>query len=190
MKIEINVLKEHLFLFTIVISLLLGVTYVIAWGSGDPTVQGHDPNEVQVNTFGVDKTLQQAINDGDFADNLGNHLATQNLNLNNNRITNVANPSGNSDAASKQYVDNSIPSSQTLQCTTVHVSGGATYTQPLKANCPAGYLVTGGGCAAEHSGWGTGWHTMTISGNGFECRPAFVSPPIATGTNARCCRLV
>ncbi len=40
------------------------------------------------------------------SDNLGNHTATQNLNMANNRILNLANPSGSQDAATKFYVDN------------------------------------------------------------------------------------
>ena len=38
-------------------------------------------------------------------DNLGNHSATQDLDMNAKKITNVASPSDNSDAATKEYVD-------------------------------------------------------------------------------------
>ncbi len=190
MKIK-KIIRNHIILFAFVFFFsLIGVGYVIAWGAPDPTVHGHDPGEIQVNILGVNKELQQAINDGDFADNLGNHIATANLNMNNRRITNVANPATGTDAANRQYVLSQIPSAKTLQCTTVHVSGGSDSTHPLTATCPGGYLVTGGGCAAEHSGYGTGWHTAAISGNGFQCRAAYVSPPLATGAYARCCRLV
>ncbi|MBC8488969.1 MAG: hypothetical protein H8D45_23360 [Bacteroidetes bacterium] len=43
---------------------------------------------------------------GISGDNLGNHLATQNLNMANNGITNLLNPSNPQDAATKYYVDN------------------------------------------------------------------------------------
>ena len=42
---------------------------------------------------------------GGGSDNLGNHIATQNLNMNNNRIVNVTDPVDNQDAATKAYVD-------------------------------------------------------------------------------------
>ena len=42
---------------------------------------------------------------GGGGDNLGNHQATQNLIMSNNRITSLASPSSSSDAATKSYVD-------------------------------------------------------------------------------------
>ncbi len=43
---------------------------------------------------------------GISGDNLGNHTATENLNLNNNKIINLSEPTTDTDAATKQYVDN------------------------------------------------------------------------------------
>ena len=40
-------------------------------------------------------------------DNLGDHTATENLNLANNKIINLSEPTENTDATTKQYVDNS-----------------------------------------------------------------------------------
>lgn len=55
------------------------------------------------------------------ADNLGDHTATQNFNLNNFKIINLSNPTNNQDAATKVYVDGKIPS----------------------GNCPSGQVMTG-----------------------------------------------
>jgi|GEM_PF-3131957 len=44
------------------------------------------------------------------ADNLGNHQATDPLNMNSNRIISLANPINNNDAANKNYVDNHVDS--------------------------------------------------------------------------------
>lgn len=38
-------------------------------------------------------------------DNLGDHTATQNIDVSNNKITNLSNPTNNNDAANKSYVD-------------------------------------------------------------------------------------
>jgi len=43
---------------------------------------------------------------GISGDNLGNHIATENLDLSNNKIINLTEPTANTDAATKQYVDN------------------------------------------------------------------------------------
>jgi hypothetical protein len=42
---------------------------------------------------------------GVSGDNLGDHIATEALNLNNNKIVNLTEPTANTDAATKQYVD-------------------------------------------------------------------------------------
>ena len=44
---------------------------------------------------------------GISGDNLGNHTATENLDMANNKIINLIEPTANTDAATKQYVDNS-----------------------------------------------------------------------------------
>jgi len=43
---------------------------------------------------------------GQFGDNLGNHIATDTLNMSNKKITNLATCTQNLDAANKEYVDN------------------------------------------------------------------------------------
>jgi len=80
-----------------------------------------------------------ALNAGD---NLGNHIATDSLNMNNNKIVNVAVCTHNHDAANKEYVDNAVNAgggSVTLSDTMYLVSGsrilevdygGTTFTVP------------------------------------------------------------
>ena len=43
-----------------------------------------------------------------FGDNLGNHTATDSLNMTNNKVVNVATCTQNLDAANKEYVDNAV----------------------------------------------------------------------------------
>jgi len=45
---------------------------------------------------------------GQFGDNLGNHIATDTLNMSNKKITNLATCTQNLDAANKEYVDNAV----------------------------------------------------------------------------------
>jgi len=45
---------------------------------------------------------------GQFGDNLGNHIATDSVNMSNKKITNLATCTHNLDAANKEYVDNSV----------------------------------------------------------------------------------
>jgi len=47
-------------------------------------------------------------------DNLGNHTATQNLNMNTHKITNVVDPTSNQEAATKKYVDDEINDKSTF----------------------------------------------------------------------------
>lgn len=58
--------NRHFLLIVIFIAVLEGVALVIAYGGFQPDVMGHSSGEVMVNIGGVDKSLQQAIDDGDF----------------------------------------------------------------------------------------------------------------------------
>ena len=49
---------------------LVGVGVVISMNPSSKVNPGHDSTEVMVNVKGKDKTLQQAIDDGDFMNNL------------------------------------------------------------------------------------------------------------------------
>jgi len=69
-------------------------------------------NAVPASKLDVDGTVTATSFSGDGSglsgisgDNLGNHTATENLDLANNKIVNLLEPTANTDAATKQYVD-------------------------------------------------------------------------------------
>jgi hypothetical protein len=69
-------------------------------------------NVVPASKLDVDGTVTATSFSGDGSglsgisgDNLGNHTATENLDLANNKIVNLLEPTANTDAATKQYVD-------------------------------------------------------------------------------------
>ncbi len=66
MKIEFHLSNRHLLFVVIIIAILEGVALAIAYGGTQPAVMGHSSGEVMINIGGGDKSLQQAINDGDF----------------------------------------------------------------------------------------------------------------------------
>ncbi len=114
-----GITKERtLFIFIVTIVFLTGAAYAIAFGSGNPALDGQETGELSnaqewangicgagssIRAINADRTGACEADDG--GDNLGNHVATQNLILNSRRITSLANPSGNSDAANKGYAD-------------------------------------------------------------------------------------
>ncbi len=58
--INIKIQKKDLWLLAAIFVFLVGVGYVIAWGSGQPSVHGHDAGEIEGAGFGdwVDVTAQ------------------------------------------------------------------------------------------------------------------------------------
>ncbi len=60
-----------LFLVGVVMVFLVGVVYVVAWGSGDFSLHGHTGDNVFIHINGENKSLQAAIDDGDFSAPLG-----------------------------------------------------------------------------------------------------------------------
>jgi hypothetical protein len=69
MKIKLE--KKDLYVLGIIILFIVGVGLVIAYNpnfqGGNPAIMGHSPDEIYVNISGNVKTLQQAIDDGDFS---------------------------------------------------------------------------------------------------------------------------
>lgn len=69
-----------------------------------------------------DDTVWRAIG----GDDLGNHTATTNLNMSNNKITSLATPTAASDAATKAYVDAAMVTPSSWSCTQ-YQKGGSGY---------------------------------------------------------------
>lgn len=74
-KIEINLTNKGLYFFIflgVFFALIVGVwAYNSNMNSGNPSVMGHSSGEINVNIGGTVKTLQQAIDDGDFSASSG-----------------------------------------------------------------------------------------------------------------------
>jgi len=64
--VTINIQKKDLFLLSAIVVFLIGVGFVVAYGSGDPSLNGHDAGEIMVNIDGSSISLQEAINSGKF----------------------------------------------------------------------------------------------------------------------------
>ena len=133
MKITLNIEKRFAYVVIGVLIVVLGALIVYSYNSGGPaSFVGHSSEEIDVNISGTLKTLQQAIDDGDFSGgsspwsqsgsniyynsgNVGIGTASpgQKLAVNgvidvmNHKITNLAAPTADSDAANKEYVDRS-----------------------------------------------------------------------------------
>lgn len=71
MSINIRIEKKEFWLFAAIIVALVGVGYVIAGNPGSKPNPGHASNEIMININGADKTLQAAIDDGDFLVGVG-----------------------------------------------------------------------------------------------------------------------
>lgn len=74
-KIEINLTNKWIYSFIVLgvfLALCVGVwAYNSNMNSGNPSVMGHSSGEINVNVGGMVKTLQQAIDDGDFSASSG-----------------------------------------------------------------------------------------------------------------------
>jgi hypothetical protein len=66
MKIEVNINKTYFFVLLGVILIGFGFFFVFAYGGNNPQLVGHSAGEININISGTTKTLQRAINDGDF----------------------------------------------------------------------------------------------------------------------------
>jgi len=129
-------------------------------------------------------------------DNLGNHTATANLNMSNQRIVGLAAPVDAADAATKGYVDTAVAGPSTLDCVntsltlfTIGANSANFFNNP---SCPAGYTATTPYCWTAASGvysQGSGYNVNTV-GN-----PTFCAWQNTTGVNQTtyggniCCRV-
>ncbi len=64
MDLILKIRKKDFWLFSSIIVFLIGVGVVIAYGSGDPSLNGHDAGEIMVNIDGSSISLQEAIDSG------------------------------------------------------------------------------------------------------------------------------
>lgn len=115
-SLKIDVRKKDLtWLVPLVAVLVVGVVYALTPGvASNP---GHVIDNVAPPAGCVNGQVLQFIDSvngwgcvdaSSGGDNLGNHIATQNLNLNNKKIINLASPVSNDDAATKGYVDAAV----------------------------------------------------------------------------------
>lgn len=108
------------------------------------------------------------------ADNLGNHTATQNLVMSSNRISNLATPLANNDAATKSYVDNvaQVLSEQINNNTNASTgingipnnNGGGNTNNPFGTN------------SGDHLGNHTATQQLEMSGNQIRELPTPINP--------------
>ncbi len=147
--------------------------------------------------YNLDHTVMQYCNDTDWismgvnsSDNLGNHTATQALDMSGNRISNVTNPAVAQDAATKLYVDSLTGANETdpqvgtltstKWCTTNGTSINCTTNAPIliELDPQVGTLTN------------TKW--CTTNGTTINCTTnapilTELDPQVGTLTNARWC---
>jgi len=116
MKLEVNITKKYFFVLLGALILAGGAFLVNAYDGTQPKVVGHSSGEVDVNIGGTIKTLQQAIDDGDFA---------------------------SSDVDSALNYLNSVAPQQEIYFGGMWGEPDTGYTNPLAGNtksCPPGYI--------------------------------------------------
>lgn len=118
-------------------------------------------------------------------DNLGNHIATQDLNLNSNRIINVANPTNPTDGVNKRYVDGILPVCSNNQVLKYNVNS-ATWVCANDINtnaqtiCGNNHFLRGDGTCV------TADQIVSAGQGGVEEHPIACSGSCTGGFNSRC----
>jgi len=178
MKIEVNIEKKYalaiLGLLIVIASLITGYAFTQSGTGGTPSNMGHSVDEI------------------DWSKTINSNLNVQgNLNLNGNLSSSGVCIAGNCKTNWSQV----STSGGALSCTTAQSAEFCGPSSSGVANCPPGYLVTGGGYGrtkwagraaynsfdrTEPAGEG-GW-SILVSGNNYagDCWVAY----------ARCCKLI
>ena len=94
---------------------------------------------------------------------------------------------GSTGATGPQGPQGPAGASGIVTCTTRVVSGKGTANSPVTATCAGDEKIMGGGCELATSGYGTGWKSMTITGNSYNCYIAYLSK-LDIKAYARCCK--
>ena len=155
----------HIFIGLAVIAVLAAGTYAWVVNPGAVPNPGHSLDSIQ-GYFQGDASLRASLgklcgSDGTnctaVGDNLGNHIATQNLSLGNNKITNLINPTGNLDGVNKQYADALVSAATGVTCVSLkcpwfvgnftNTSTSADLPNCAAPACAAGWVSSGTGCA-------------------------------------------
>lgn len=102
------------------------------------------------------------------SDNLGNHTATLDLNMNNHKITNVASPIGAADVATKGYVDGKLANYDNLPRGTVAglclTDSEGTFQSAIEPGQYIGYNGYGNQCVCRG-----GFSLITLSHARYSC---------------------
>ena len=158
--------------------------HVTSLSSGTATgVQGSGTADY-VAKFNGSRTITTAgiyddgINVGIGTASPGQQLAVNGItDMMSHRIINVADPTDNTDAANKEYVDDMTWYNLYLYCETLSQRGGGTVL-----DCPSDFKMTGGGCL--DNGEGDALYSSEPSGNGWYCESSG-----DVTTYVRCCRM-
>ena len=128
LKLNLKISNKAIYAFIGLIVIAVVSAGVYSLNVADPLLDVPDPGHALDSTQGYfegDTSLRDSLgrlcqNDGTnctaVGDNLGNHIATQNLSVGNNRAIDLSNPINNLDGANKQYVDTQILSASGLTC--------------------------------------------------------------------------
>jgi hypothetical protein len=68
MKLTLNIEKKHFYVLVVLMTLLVGIVVVNAYGTENPEEFGHSGQELMVKINNVDTKLQDAIDSGVFTD--------------------------------------------------------------------------------------------------------------------------
>ena len=150
MEKTLSIKRKHLVAMSLVVLISYGLIFAFATqdsvlklaapNPGNLPVPGHLSTEVVVNVDDAgtdpaacsgDLTLQQSIDRGCIGDNLGDHTATQDIDMSGNTIRNLTDPTAGGDAVNLQF----------LEAQLAGAASGGCFTNWNEASCPVGYTM-------------------------------------------------